>query len=142
MRGSDRPQRAEALCQVIAQLAEVQDALLALPPDDLAARHELHRRQDGLRAEAAAIARGLPVSAEARRHLEARLARLRHRLAERTGRTLTGALAGGGVGPGLRPSGMAVDTMLPIDRELLAARDLDGLRQEIAVLEQRLTTAA
>jgi hypothetical protein len=137
---SDRPLRAEALRRVIAQLAEVQDRLLALPTGDLAARHELHLRQDRLRTTAAALARDLPVSTERRRHLEARLGLLRHRLADRSGRTLAGRLTG--AGPGVRPSGVAVDTMLPLDREELASRHLDELRQEIAVLEQRLTTAA
>jgi hypothetical protein len=139
---SDRPLRADALRRVIAQLADVQDQLLALPSADLAARHELHRRQDVLRVEAAQIVRGLPVSPARRRDLQVRLALLRHRLADRTGRTLTGRFTGSGVTPGVRPSGSAVDTMLPLDRELLAAHDLDALRQEIAVLEHRLATAA
>lgn len=139
---SDRPLRAEALRRVVAQLAEVQDLLLALPPGDLAARHELPLRQDGLRDEAADLARRLPVSSAQRRHLETRLAQLRHRLADRSGRTLTGRLTRLGAGTGMRPSGVAVDTMLPLDREVLAARDLDELRREIAVLEHRLATAA
>jgi hypothetical protein len=139
---SDRPLRAEALRRVIAQLAEVQRRLLALPSGDLESRHELRLLQDRLRDEAAQIGRGLPVSTERRHHLEQRLVLLRHRLADRSGRTLTGRLAGGGAGTGVRPSGTAVDTMLPIDREVLAARDLDALRQEIAVIEQRLATAA
>jgi hypothetical protein len=42
----------------------------------------------------------------------------------------------------VRPSGVAVDTMLPLDREALAARDLDELRRQIAVIEHRLTSAA
>jgi hypothetical protein len=139
---SDRPLRAEALRRVIAQLAEVQDRLLALPTGDLAARHELHLRQDQLRSRAGELARDLPVSAERREVLEVRLALLRHRLADRSGRTLTGRLSGAGPVPGVRPSGGAVDTMLPLDREVLAARGLDDLRQQIAVLEHRLATAA
>jgi hypothetical protein len=139
---SDRPLRAEALRRVIAQLAEVQDRLLEVPTSDLAARHELHLRHDRLRAEATDLARRVPLSRAQRRHLETRLALLRHRLADRSGRSLVGRLTGSGAGAGVRPSGVAVDTMLPLDREALAARDLDELRRQIAVIEHRLTSAA
>jgi hypothetical protein len=49
-----RPTHLDALTR---ELAEVQDALLALPDDAFAERHELLKRRDALREQAAAFAR-------------------------------------------------------------------------------------
>lgn len=136
MSESDEQRRTATLRQVIAGLASVQDQLLATPPGDLATRHRLHQRQDRLRTQAALLRDELPLSAEERVRLERRRRLLRRRLDELTRRgvrslTTVGSLPDMG-------GGLAVDNTMVIDRDLIEAGDPHELREELALIDQRL----
>ncbi|MBT8246193.1 MAG: hypothetical protein KJN73_00125, partial [Acidimicrobiia bacterium] len=68
--------------EVLRELGEVQDLLIATPSDDFAARAELSNRQDALRSEARDARQDVPVDdlgveqlAKEVEHLEAELTR-------------------------------------------------------------------
>ncbi len=123
----------ETLDRVLADLADVQDAILDLPPEDVAGHLELRERQEGLRARAREV-RGGAADELTALQVRARLAHLEARKEEHLGRRL-GHLAaaqtghGGGIDPGI---------VHRMHREMDAAFGLDDLDREIERLRHLL----
>ena len=75
------------LTAITQELAEIQDALLALPEGDLAARHRLFERRDELRLRAAEYQTDI-LGTVPRAHLERELVALEWRYSEIRGMTI------------------------------------------------------
>lgn len=121
------------LDRITRELAEVQDALLALPDDAFAERYELLRRRDELR-NAAATARAGLAQERPTADIQAELAGLRRRLAELEARRIDLVQQAGSsaaaAGPGADGWG-GIQLNTAIDR----AQGLDEVRARIGVLK-------
>lgn len=118
------------------RLAEIQDRLLELGPDNFAARHELHTERDHLRG----LARGHGIDRDAQRSSEELRAELDARkttLAEiKKGMVNTAGMAGGG-GAGSGSYEGPLDGM-KINNAIRSAQDVDPLVHRITQLESIL----
>ena len=123
------------ITQLLAELADVHDRLIALPSDAFAERHELRTRQDELREEAAGFQQHRD-EGRSRSELEAELAALRGQLEGiRRQRIDPVRQAGGGPGGGGEMGNLGA---LAINQSIEQAQGGPGIQARIAQIEARL----
>jgi hypothetical protein len=118
------------------ELAQVQDALLALPADAFAERHELLKRRDELREQAAAVA----ISADdgkSTADLEAEVAALRRRREE-----LISTRIGFATGKGGSAQGPTSGAWVGLGRAAKDGAGMDQLNARISKIERLLAERA
>ena len=121
------------LDQVLADLAAVQDAILALPPEDFAGRFELRQRQEDLRERARELRHDVDDSltvAQLRAQLNHLLAVREEHFSHRLGHA---AAAQTGQGGGIDPA-----VVHEMHRQMDQAFRLEDLEEEIDHLQDRL----
>lgn len=122
------------LDEVLADLLEVQDRLLAVPADDFTARAELSNRQDALRSEAGRARAAIPdgLSAE---QLDEQIAHLEEEILNHLD-TRPSASAGGPSG-GMGGGGIDPDKLHEMHRKMAASFGLEGKREQLRRLKVR-----
>jgi hypothetical protein len=122
------------LDEVLADLAEVQDRLLAIPADDFSARAELSNRQDALRSEASRVRRAIPdhLSAD---QLDEQIAHLESEIVAHLD-TRPSASAGGPSG-GMGGGGIDPDKLHEMHRKMATSFGLDEKRAVLRRIKAR-----
>jgi hypothetical protein len=110
------------------------------PSEDFATRNALRRAQVDLHAEAAALRETRPLSEDERARLEQRLAMLRRRREALFGARVTAGQTTSSTSVQTQGGSMNGAALAMIDEAIFAPGGLDELRQEIPVLEQRLSS--
>lgn len=124
-----------SLEEVLADLAKVQEELLAVPADDFATRAELSNRQDALRSEARAARSALPDDLTVEQ-LEEQIAHLEDQILHHLD-TRPSASAGGPSG-GYGGGGIDPDKLHEMHRKMADSFGLDDKRHELSRLKVRL----
>lgn len=122
--------------EVLRELGEVQDLLIATPSDDFAARAELSNRQDALRSEAREARQDVPVDdlgveqlAKEVEHLEAELTRYLDARPSASAGGPSGGFGGGGIDP---------DKLHEMHRRMDSSFGFEEKRERLRALKVRL----
>lgn len=122
--------------EVLRELSEVQDLLIATPSDDFAARAELSNRQDALRFEAREARQDVPVDdlgveqlAKEVEHLEAELTRYLDTRPSASAGGPSGGFGGGGIDP---------DKLHEMHRKMDSSFGFEEKRERLRALKVRL----
>jgi hypothetical protein len=125
-----------SLDEVLRELGEVQDLLIAAPSDDFATRAELSNRQDSLRLEAKGARRDVPVDdlaveqlTKEVQHLEAELARFLDSRPSASAGGPSGGYGGGGIDP---------DKLHEMHRKMDSSFGFEEKKERLRALKVRL----
>ncbi len=126
---------ARSLEEVLAELGEVQDQLIATDAYDFATRAELSNRQDALRLEAKQAREGIPADDLDVTQLEREISHLEDEL-DRYLRSRTGASAGGPSG-GYGGGGIDPDKLHEMHRKMDSSFGFAEKKERLRVLKVR-----
>ena len=125
-----------SLDEVLRELGEVQDLLIATPSDDFTTRAELSTRQDVLRSEARGAREAVPVDdlgveqlAREVQHLEAELTRYLDARPSASAGGPSGGYGGGGIDP---------DILHEMHRKMDSSFGYDEKKERLRALKVRL----